>query len=574
MKKTFNWKIAGKAGDGVMVISKLLAKAVKRHGWYAFSYLEYPSLIKGGHQTGQVFASPTPNYSQRRKLDVLVAVNKNALKEHKNEITDKTLVIYNSNDGALTDNQPKKIIELPLADLARESAGTKMVMNVVSLGLSTHLLGLNKEIVWQVIADEFGGKGEKILEKNKAAFEKGYEIIQDLSPSLFEVEGLGKKEDDQILLTGNEAIGMGAIAAGMQYYSAYPMTPASGLMHYLASQQENPLIVKHVEDEIAAVNQALGASFAGVRVMTGTSGGGFALMVEGLSLAGITELPLVISYGMRPGPATGLPTWTSQGDLQFVLRAGHGEFQRVVLTPGTVEDHFELTQKAFELAEKYQIPVFILSDKYILESHQTMKLPKQEIENKRHGFVAEQDLKEDDSYRRYAVTDSGVSPRSVPGQAHGLQVTNSYEHDEFGYAVEDAEATLTQVHKRAKKFDGLVKEIPKPVLFGASLSKSKVTFVSWGSTLNVLIDVVNSDEEIAKKISVIHLPCVWPFPTEEFTKMAKESKKLVMVEGNMTGQAEDLIRQETGIEMSDSIRRHDGRPFYMSDILQWVKENI
>jgi len=565
----WNWKIAGQAGEGVMVVSRMVAQLAKRHGLYAFNYLEYPSLIKGGHQTGQVLFSDKPVFSQQRELDVLIAFGKAAFKEHVKEITKKTIVIYNQNAGDLTAEDTNdcqgKIINLPLNEFARRATKTKLATNTVAFGITTAIFGFDKKVSLSLVSEAFVGKGEEVIKTNHAAFMLGYEaILAELSP----LHEFKVATDNQVITTGNEAVGLGALAGGVQFYSAYPMTPASAAMHFLADQQKNyPLIVKHVEDEIAAINQAIGASYAGVRSMTGSSGGGFALMVEGLSLAGITETPLVILYGQRPGPATGLPTWTSQADLQFILRAGHGEFQRVVLTPGTIAEHYELTKLAFDLAEKYHIPVFIVSDKYALESHQTWQQPPTEVEVKKLSYMADKDLSADDSYLRYSLeAEDGISPRTVPGQPHGLYISNSYEHDPSGYATEDADMTRQQTEKRAEKYNGLIKEIPQPELIGPK--DAPTTFVCWGSTVNVLKDLV----AMTDKVNVIHLPCVWPFPSNAFIELAAKAQRLVMVEGNHTGQGEQLIRQETGITFKENLRRFDGRPFYAEDILNWLEQ--
>jgi len=562
---SFNWKIAGKAGDGVMLAGKLLAKAAKRHGLQAFNYLEYPSLIKGGHQTAQVYVSAENASCHKRLLDVLIAVNEDGIKEHLNEINDKTIIVFNNNSGKLEQftDLKAKIYSIPFYDLLKNNNLNKITANILSLGISSYLLGLDKEFFIDVLKQEFAGKS-KIIESNTKAFEIGFE---EIAKSAQAGKTIDKKEDKTLLINGNEAVGLGALAAGVQYYAAYPMTPATGLLHYLAEIQEHysSLVVKHTEDEIGAIVQALGASYAGVRSMTGTSGGGFALMVEALSMAGVTEVPIVIHEAQRTGPATGVPTWTAQADLQFVVRAGHGDFERVVLTPGDVEEHFNLAIKAFQLAEKYQIPVFILSDKYILESHQTMPIPEGVYKNPHLNMVTTEELPEDNSYRRYKLTEEGISKRSIPGQAHGLQITNSYEHDEFGFATEDAAMIKAQVKKRMKKLDNLVNEIPQPYLVGSE--QAEVTFVAWGSTINVLKEVVLKSK---KTVNVIHLPAVWPFPRDSFMKLATAAKRLVMVEGNATGQCQQLIRQETGLEINDYLRRYDSQPFYVDEILEWL----
>jgi 2-oxoglutarate/2-oxoacid ferredoxin oxidoreductase subunit alpha len=569
---TINWKIAGQAGEGVMVISKMMAKICKRHGLQAFNYLEYPSLIKGGHQTGQVFANSHQANCQKKELDILVTLNENGFEEHRDEITPETLVIYNSDAGELDKKKyarlTNNIIEIPFRSITKEKTGSFNAANIAVLGASAHFLGFDSKIVRKIIEDEFAGKGEKIISDDLLAFEAGFAAAKKLGQP---IKTTPRLKDSHILLTGNEAVGLAAIASGVQFYSAYPMTPATALLHYLAAQQENyPLIVKHSEDEIGSINHALGASFAGVRAMTGSSGGGFALMAESVSLASMAEIPLVILEAQRKGPATGLPTWTEQADLSFVLTAGHGDLQRVVFTPGTVAEHFELTKKAFYLAEKYQIPVFILSDKFILESHQTMMKPESKHNHPRQSMI--KSAPKDNSFRRYKATKDGVSPRSIPGQEHGLQLTNSYEHDEFGFGTEEIKSTVDQVDKRTRKMNGLAKEIAQPYLVGPK--KADVTFVCWGSTINVVSQLIYN-QSLAKKqtVNVIHLPTMWPFPKQEFVKLATKAKKLVMIEGNQSGQGERLISQETNVVFTDQIHRYDGRPFYVEDLQKWLEKN-
>jgi len=453
---------------------------------------------------------------------------------------------------------------MPLSSWAKETTGTTLAGNTVSIAVSAYLLGLEPQICKDVLKDEF--KNEKIAQVNYKAFDLGYaEAKKALKPMM----SVKAKKDDRILLNGNEAIGMGALAGGLQFYSAYPMTPATGLLHFMNEHKHKlPIVVKQVEDEIGAINEAIGASVAGARAMTGSSGGGFALMVEALSFAGTAEVPLVILEAQRTGPASGVPTWTAQADLQFVLTAGHGDFPRVILTPGTVQEHFDLAKQAVYLAEKYQLPVIILSDKFILESHQTMVKPEETYQNERYSMVADKDLPADESYLRYQDTKDGISPRSIPTQEYGLQLTNSYEHDQWGYATEEADVIAKSVDKRARKMELIMSKIPQPELIGPK--EAEVTFVGWGSTVNVLLEAIC----LAKpgSVNAIHLPCLHPFPVDAFSKLAKKAKKLVMVEGNANGQAENWIKQHSCIEMDDSLRRYDGRPFYAEDLIEYLKK--
>ncbi len=567
-KPSFNWKIAGEAGHGVMLASKLMAKMAKRHGMQSFNYLEYPSLIRGGHQTGQVYADFENGSCQQRELDAIVIYTQDGFEIHENEMTDKTVIIYNDNFGELKDKHTKKwgkqIHEMSLSTWAKDTAGTALAANVVSLGVTAYLFGLEPDICKAVLKDEL--KQEKLVKKNFKAFDLGYkQAKKELKP----IMDIPVKKDDRILLNGNEALGMGALAAGLQFYSAYPMTPATGLLHFMNEHKHKlPVVVKQVDDEIGAINEAIGASFAGVRAMTGSSGGGFALMVEALSFAGTAEIPLVILEAQRTGPASGVPTWTAQADLQFVLTAGHGDFPKVVLTPGTVEEHFELAQTAVYLAEKYQLPVIILSDKYILESHQTMPTPDEEYNLERYSMATAKDLTKDESYLRYKDTKDGISARSIPGQEYGLHLANSYEHDQWGYATEDAETIAKAVDKRARKMETIMDELPEPYLIGPE--KADITFVGWGSTVNVFLEAIKR----AKKgtVNAIHIPCIKPLPVAAFTKLAKSAKKLVMVEGNANGQGANWIKQNTDIEMDDMLLRYDGRPFYAEDLVSYINQ--
>jgi len=562
-KPSFNWKITGQAGHGVMLASMLMAKMAKRHGMQAFNYLEYPSLIKGGHQTGQVCADFTCASCQRKKLDVIVIYTQESFAVHKQEITDDTIIIYNSDFEELSEEIKNiyqgRIQQMPLASWAKEITGTTLAANTVSLGVSTLAIGLDPDICKQVIGDAFDS--QEIIDKNLAAFDRGYLEASKVIDSKFSIT---PQEDKNILLNGNEALGLGALSGGLQFYSAYPMTPSTGLLHFLNEHKHKlPIVVKQVEDEIGAIHEAIGASVAGARAMTGSSGGGFALMVEALAFAGGAEIPLVILEGQRTGPATGAPTWTAQSDLSFVLTAGHGIFPKVVLTPGTVEEHFQLAQKAMYLAEKYQLPIVILSDKYILESHQTMPAPDMVFINERQSMVDKSELSADESYLRYLDTESGISKRSIPGQEFGLQLTNSYEHDQWGFATEDAQTIEKSVNKRARKMSLILQELPQPKLIGSD--QAEITLVGWGSTINVLRETVKA---LDKKVNAIHLACMHPFPVESFKQLTSTSQKLIMVEGNVDGQGEAWIKQQTGIGMDDRIRRFDGRPFYAEDLVE------
>jgi len=571
---SLHWKVAGRAGEGIDVTGAIFGKLCLRHGMNVFSYREYPSLIRGGHNTHQVHASFSPVTCQQAHIDLLIALDEKSVSLHLEELDENSVVFCEAAQDGFDykkyESSGATFYDFPMTNLSREETGHFMAENMVALGATAFVLGLDIEILKRVISDQFLDKGEHIVVGNHKAMNRGFNYAEEHFKKIR--QPFAKKENTQVLVTGNQAVALGAISAGVQFFSGYPMTPTSDVMHFLAAQQQNfPLVVKHVEDEVAAINEAIGASYTGVRAMTASATGGYALMVEGTSLAGVMETPLVICVGQRPGPATGLPTWTCQSDLQFIIRAGHGEIPRVVLTPGNAQEHFDLTRYAFYLAEKYQVVAFVLSDKFALESYMCMTKPKEIYQNERYSFAPET-LPEDNTYRRFEVTEEGYSPRSIPGQAHGLSVTNSYEHDEFGFATESAELTKIMNEKRERKMKGIAQEIPQPELFGAT--KTDVTFVSWGSTRVVLEEVVRQVKSRGEAFSanLIHIPCAWPFPKETFFKLAANSNHLVMVEANITGQMEDLIKQETGLHVHHHIRRYDGRPFYASDIIEETRK--
>ncbi len=560
---SLNWKVAGRAGEGIDVTGVMFGKLCLRHGMNAFSYREYPSLIRGGHNTHQVHAGFEPITCQRKQVDLLIALNEESISLHLDELNQDSVVLceaaqdgYDLQKYAISG---AKFFDVPMTKISRQETGHFLSQNIVALAMSAWILGLDPEVLVKVVEDQFKSKGESVIEMNLRALHQGYDYAKQQLPQIKEIAQ--KKTNEQILVTGNHAVALGALAGGVQFMSAYPMTPASEILHTVAAfQSKYPIVVKHAEDEISAMNQAIGASYAGVRAMTSTATGGYALMVEATSLAAVMETPVVIIVGQRPGPATGLPTWTCQSDLQMILHAGHGEVPKIVFTPATAAEHFELTRKAFYFAEKFHLVVFVLSDKLSLESYMSMKRPDSVYHNERYSFATDP-LPEDDSYRRYEVTEEGYSPRSIPGQLHGLSVTNSYEHDQFGYATEDATLTKTMNEKRQRKLHAVKPELPHPDLIGPE--HAELTLVSWGSTRLVLEEVVR---QMPGKVNLIHFSCVWPFPHESFFNLAQHAENLVIIEGNTTGQMEKLIRQETGIQFHHRIHRYDGRPFYAEDV--------
>jgi 2-oxoglutarate ferredoxin oxidoreductase subunit alpha len=560
-------KIGGEAGQGLQTVGEVLSRVFSRAGYHVFSNQDYESRIRGGHNFYQIRVSDSPVTSALEKVDILVALDKASIELHREELTGEGLVLYDSESLKETVEDPA-FIDVPFKRLAEETGGSPVMANTVATAAVLGMLTMETAILEDLIKKTFKKKGEEVIQENLKAARAGYEYARDNCPrcgfELAKPSGKGK-----VLMNVIEAIAAGALLSGCKFYSAYPMTPSTGIMTFLASRaSEYGLVVEQAEDEIAAINMALGASFSGVRAMTGTSGGGFALMVEGLSLAGMTETPVVIGLGMRPGPATGFPTRTEQGELLFAIHAAHGEFPRVLFAPGSPEEAIRLTNRAFDLAEKYQIPAFVLYDQYLADSQWTYdgldtgKLAYNDYRVRGEDFKA---LKE---YKRHAFTETGVTPLGVPGDAPHVVVTDSDEHDEEGHIVEDAPTRIKMVEKRLfKKLEGLKKEIAPPKPYGAE--KPKTVLVGWGSTYGVIREAVAALNAEGGDAAMLHFSEICPFPEGDgYLDMLTSAERTVCIEQNATGQFERLMRTETGYEFTHRIRRFDGRPFTVDYILR------
>jgi 2-oxoglutarate ferredoxin oxidoreductase subunit alpha len=446
--------------------------------------------------------------------------------------------------------------------------------NTVAVGAVMGMLGMELDVVLAIVKDTFQKKGGEVVKENIAAAMAGHDYaIRQCEKCSFSVSPLAKPK---MLIAGNDAIGLGALASGCRFYSAYPMTPSTGIMDYMAGKETDyGIIVEQAEDEIAAINMALGASFGGVRAMTGTSGGGFALMVEGLSLAAMTETPVVIALGQRPGPATGLPTRTEQGELQFALYTAHGEFPRIIFAPGTPEQAFYLTNKAFDLTEKYQIPVIILTDQYLADSQWTYEGFDAGRLNYTDYRLRGEAFNKLSDYKRHAFTDDGVSPLAVPGDAKHVVVTDSDEHDEEGHIIEDAATRVRMTEKRIfKKLPNIMKEIAPPLLYGSP--GPEIVLVGWGSTFGVMKEAVDllSNEQ---RIGLLHFSELFPFPSTDafdYLNVLRNARLAVCVENNATGQFARLMRAETGYEFAARINRYDGRPFTLESLTGEIRVHL
>lgn len=567
MSKMFRIRIAGRAGQGVKSAGLILSKFATRSGLYTYNYVEYPSLIKGGHNVLQINISDSKINSTSLKCDFLLALNQEAINKHRSFMSEKSYILFDSEEGIKTENIPShvKLFSIPLVKLAIEAGNSDMYSNTVALGFVAGILEDNLDILKDIVTKEYGPK-EEIISANIKALDLGFEYAKNNYEDYFGKVFSFKSDTltENLLLNGDEACALGAIAAGMQFCAIYPMTPISNLMHTLVKyQSEYKYVFKQPEDEISGINMAIGASFAGARAMTATSGGGFCLMTEGYGLAGITEIPLVIIEGMRAGPATGLPTWNSQGDLHFVLNAHQDEFPRIVIAAGDATEAFYLTMEAFYLADKYQTPVVLLLDKNICEHEETLnKFEVSEYRIDRGKFV-QQKL---DSFKRYELSPDGISSRSIPGSGNFF-ISNSDEHDEMGYSNELSTNRVDQMNKRMQKLKTCKeKDMSKPKLYGPEISD--LTIISWGSNKGPIIDALN----YFTNVNFIHLTWMNPFPKEILNDMLKNSKKLLLIESNYSGQLGKLISQETGIIIEDKELKFDGRPFYIEEMLEIIKK--
>ncbi len=572
-----SWKIGGEAGYGIMTTGYIFAKTCSRAGLHVFGHTEYPSLIRGGHNTYQVTAMVSEVFSHVKHVDLLVALNEETIDLHIEELALRGGIIHDEDNTVLSNEKINRddirLYSIPLRQLAEESGGRRIMTNSVAIGASAALVGLDFEMLSNVIGDVYHGKAKEVVEGNIKAAQRGYSYMRK--------QGMGKEFGPRIpktlrkrrmLLTGNHAVGLGAIKAGCKFYSAYPMTPASSILHFMASQDRRfNLVVKHAEDEIASINMAIGAGFAGVRAMTATSGGGFSLMSEGLGLAAMTETPLVIVVSQRPGPSTGLPTRTEQGDLRFVLNASQGDFPRFVIAPGDAVDCFYRTIEAFNLSEKYQCPAILLLDKYLSESHKTTEqFEVSKIVTDRGLMIDDETLEEDKEFKRYKITATGISPRTIPSQKKGRFTATGNEHDETGYVSEDKAIRTKMMNKRYRKFQHARKEIPEPTLLGPK--NAEVTMIGWGSTKGPIREAMRLLKREGIDANLLQIVYLSPFPKNSVARILETAERVVVIENNKTAQLARLIMEETGIEVKEKMLKYDGRQFFPIDICRYVKE--
>lgn len=581
----FGIGIGGENGQGIASTGNILARIFARRGLHLNAYNAYQSIIRGGHTFLTIRASERPVRNMGDKIDLLIPFNQDTMDRHLKLMGAGSCVIYDGGEiKAGTPADGVQLCPMPMKELTR---GNKLAANTAALGAALQLLAIESEPLETAIAQIFKKKGDAVVEQNTGIARAGYTYAaENFKPLPFKVPGLGKR---LAVITGNQAIAMGATAAGVKFYAAYPMSPATGVLTWMAAHaRQLGIMVRQVEDEMGVINMVIGAAHCGCRSMCATSGGGFALMTEAVGMSGMIETPIVCVDVQRGGPATGIPTKTEQGDLWQALGAGQGDYPRIIVAPVSQLDLFKTIPELFNLVDKYQCPGLVISD--LLISEGTTSVDPEEL-----NFKVKIDRGEtiflngngeadnpfggynDNSYLRYKNTESGISPRAVPGVPGHIYVAATDEHDEDGTLISDEFTNPLKrrkmVEKRARKMQTVLSHIAPPKVFGPE--ETAVTLVGWGSTEGVIREAV---EKLANEEGIIanHLQIKWivPFHSEEVTRILSKSSRVIVVENNYSGQFARYLRSETGIEADGFIRKYDGEPFMPHHIVNAVKDQL
>lgn len=568
-------KIVGASGQGIDSVGEILAKALKRSGYCVFGYREYPSLIKGGHASYQLDISDERIESTETTVNIVIALNHHGLEHNIRDVKPGGIFAHSTTGWVYPDEDKKRIerlslqmICLPIEETLRTLKAKPILGNVLLASFVWAILGQKPEPLKTMVGERFAKKKD-LLDLNMRCIDEGFSLQEKNGGLKVELPKPKAEFKKQMLLTGSKAMGMGAVAAGVRLYAGYPMTPSSPLLTYIASVQNHTgMVIKQAEDEITAAQMVSGAMLMGTRALTATSGGGFDLMSETLSLNAIIENPTVFVLAQRPGPATGLPTWTGQGDLLMAVHTSHGEFVRCVMSVSDADDAFTLMNDAFNIAEKYQISVIVLTDKQIAEALYTQPLyDMKKIKIDRGSLVTgAAELKKLKSTDRFdATAKDGISPRWLPGSAPATYVAQGDEHSPDGSVDETADNAVAQMQKRMKKGEALKSSLPEPELYGSK--EPEILLVGWGSTKSVVVDALNSEQLKGKNVGYLHYRYLWPLKTDKLQSLAKSAKKTILIEGNFQGQLGMLVRQECGLAITAKVLKYDGRPFFIDELI-------
>ena len=551
----------GEAGQGIQTVAAMLLPVIRNNGFHVFSCAEYMSRIRGGSNTTEIRITARPRAAYRSAVDVLFAMSPLAFERLEERLSDETMIFA---DSESTKEWHENFIDIPLKRLSRECGGA-VYTNTIVAAAALGLLGITSGDFAGYLNERFSGKGADVVSGNIRAAELGYGFIANHPQgiSISKPRPMTAGSEDRLLMDGTSALGVGTVLAGCNFISSYQMSPGTGLLTFLSSKADDfGIVIDQAEDEIAAINAALGASYAGARAVVTTSGGGFDLMQEGVSLAGMIETPVVIHIGQRPGPATGLPTRTEQGDLRLALNAGHGDFLRAIFAPGSTAEIIETTQRAFNLAQRFQIPVFMLTDQYLLDAVCTIG-----ISEVKQLPIDTPIVETGDGYRRFGITDDGLSPRGVPGYGTGIVRVDSDEHDEQGCITESFGMRRRMVEKRLKRLKPLREAALHPTPIG-QVADAGTLLVCWGSNRGVVEEAIDllGDSGIAG----LHFSQVWPLNPSCSNLL--QQRKIVVIENNATGQFADLLILETGRPVSRRILKATGEPFSVEELIEALKE--
>ncbi|ELW0076848.1 2-oxoacid:acceptor oxidoreductase subunit alpha [Staphylococcus pseudintermedius] len=571
MKSQLSWKVGGQQGEGIESTGEIFATAMNRKGYYLYGYRHFSSRIKGGHTNNKIRVSTTPVHAISDDLDILVAFDQETIVLNHHEMREDSVILADSKAKPKKPEDSKaQLIVLPFTEVAKE-LGTTLMKNMVAIGATAALMHLNTDTFESLITNMFEKKGEKVVDLNIQALNEGYRLMKE---QMGEVNGDFELEESSgvphLYMIGNDAIGLGAISAGSRFMAAYPITPASEVMEYMIDNL--PKVggsVIQTEDEIAAATMAIGANYGGVRAFTASAGPGLSLMMEAIGLSGMTETPFVVINTQRGGPSTGLPTKQEQSDLMQMIYGTHGDIPKIVLAPTDAEDAFYLTVEAFNLAEEYQCPVILLSDLQLSLGKQTVKaLDHSKIEIRRGATITEdieRDEDDKDYFKRYAITESGVSPRPIPGVKGGIHHVTGVEHNEEGKPSEAAENRQNQMDKRMRKTEQLV--IPKPVEGTTTHEDADILYLGFISTKGAIQEGTSRLEQQGYHINYLQIRQLHPFPTEVIQDAVDKAKKVVVVEHNYQGQLANIIKMN--VNLGDKLikqTKYDGTPFLPHEI--------
>ncbi len=556
--------LCGEAGQGIQTIEAFLTQLFKKAGFHIFAAKEYMSRIRGGSNSTEIRVSSRPVAAFSETIDLLIPLDKEAIPHLGKRITSGTKII-----GEVAQILPPdgiSVEDVPFSKIAAE-IGNPIFANTVACGVIAGLFAISPELTGNQVRQFFAFKSDEIVNKNLVAVERGYQLGIQLrtvnsGQYLFDLP-VDSSVENHMIVNGAEAVSLGALAGGCNFISSYPMSPGTGVLTYLAQYARDfPIVVEQAEDEISAINMALGAWYAGARAIVTTSGGGFSLMTEGISLAGMIESPVVVHLAQRPGPATGLPTRTEQGDLELAVYAGHGEFPRIVLAPGNIEEAFYLTQKAFQLADQFQVPVFVLTDQYLVDSYGDIPA----LDPARFP-VTGQIVETPPDYQRYRFTDTGISPRGIPGYGEGLVGVDSDEHDEAGHITEDLDLRIRMNQKRLQKLSYIKEASISPELIGNP--HYRTLLIGWGSTYEMVKEAMKMLE--GAELAFLHFKQVYPL-SPEISIYLQKATRAVVIESNATNQFGKLIKLATGISIPNQILKYNGMPFSVEELVERILE--